>query len=187
VLFDVSLQPANYPASPEEPGLGSGPWGEVFFCHSPRCHRAGATPRRPFQEQFCDDCPHRDARDICRQDAYVLATIAEEDEFALETAHHTLDSLVRGGFGHFLSELFRCASPEVRVDLWTRLTGCHPGSLHLLNERFEGAELPPVEPGEWPARVWLYREAACGIVRADPVGFPAGPGPADLLAVAMAG
>ncbi|NLI76856.1 MAG: hypothetical protein GX442_10490 [Candidatus Riflebacteria bacterium] len=152
---------ANYAAVPEA-ALGAGPWGEVFFCRSPRCPRPAAGPDEAFRDRCCHDCPHRTARSLCRQDAYVLATIAEEDEFALETVHHTLDTLVEDRQGHYLGELFRCAPAEIRRDLWTRLTACHSGALHLMNEVFEQAELAPLEPGEWPEDIRPYRSAAEG-------------------------
>lgn len=152
----------NYPTARLETGLGSGPLGEVFFCAKPRCPRAAASGKA-FQERFCHDCPHRQDHGICRQDAYVLATVAEEDEFSLQTAHHTLDTLVRAGNGHLLSELFRCAPIDLRRELWQRMTACHPERLHLLNELFEREELAPLEQGEWPAFAPRYRDTACGL------------------------
>ncbi len=130
--------------------------------------RASACPRHfpdltdHSGELFCADCPHRRALDFCRQDAYVLATIAEQDEFALASVHHTLDTLVATRHEEKLCELFRCAPAEVRVDLWERLTACHPHSLHLLNELYEREVLPPLEPGQWPRPLAAYRAAAEG-------------------------
>lgn len=166
-------------------GLNLGPRfdRETLPCAAPRCLRATAsrtsvlaegapTPRchgrpdfptsEPAEEPLCPDCPHRQSLDVCPQDLHVLATIASHDEFALATVHHTLDTLVVTGRGSDLCELFVAAPAEVRVDLWKRLTACHPLSLHLLNELFERAELPPLEPGQWPQPLASYRAAAEG-------------------------
>jgi len=173
----------NYSMARENPGLASGPLGGMFFCSSPRCPQVLGASGHAFQERFCSDCPHSGLREICRQDAYVLATIAEEDEFSLQTAHHTLDTLVQCGNGHFLSELFRCAPMELRGELWNLMTSCHPDRINLLNELFEKDELPPLENGEWPSTQWRYRDTACGSVAGNTV-FPITP--AQGLSVRMA-
>ncbi len=164
---------ANYAAVPES-ALGAGPWGEVFFCRSPRCPRPNASVGEACRDRCCHDCPQRTALSLCRQDAYVLAAIAEEDELALDTVHHTLDTLVEDRQAHYLGELFRSAPAEIRRDLWNRLTACHSAALYLLNEVFERAELAPLDPGEWPGDIRPYRSAAEGN---PPLAFPATPAP----------
>jgi len=134
---------------------------EAFRCASPVCSRhEGMCENESFDPVAeCVDCPQRTQLHACAHDALVITGLAYRDEFAAQTAHFTLDTLVACDSHDLICELFHNADPETRDDLWHRMTSCHPDRLGLLNQIFERISLPPLETGEWPGRISDYRLA----------------------------
>ncbi|HEY9070988.1 MAG TPA: hypothetical protein VIV61_12090 [Candidatus Ozemobacteraceae bacterium] len=152
------LQP--FSSLPEEPSAVG-----TLRCADPVCPLAtterGVVPAASFDPlQECALCPQRVRLRPCPQDVHVITKLSRHDEFALDTAHHTLDTLVSCESSDLLCELFRSATADLRTDLWKRMTACHPDRLDLLNPLFEQLDLPPLEAGQWPDCITDYRLAA---------------------------
>lgn len=56
-------------------------------------------------------------------------------------------------------ELFEIVPAWVRSQLWRNFLQFHDSELDLLNPLFERRELPPIERGERPIAISIYREA----------------------------
>ncbi len=94
---------------------------------------------------------------LCVKDLWVLTFIGQNDEFARANVEQTVRTLVEGGHGELLCNLFENASYQIRKELWLMVTTDYPDRLYLFDRLFEKHSLAPFKDSIFSRNFHLYQ------------------------------